>query len=129
MEMNQHVSDWIAALRSGDYKQGFSAMMIEQEDGTASFCCLGVACHLADVPFEPVAAEIGSYGVYLDHDPDDIAQSNFLPEWLAELLTLTNLDQMRLTSLNDGSANFETIADRIEEAATRGEPLRRYSGA
>jgi hypothetical protein len=41
--MNQAIkTQWVAALRSGDYKQGQEAL--RTEDG---FCCLGVLCDLA----------------------------------------------------------------------------------
>lgn len=37
---------WIAALRSGDYKQAKRRLRIEHSDGSASYCCLGVLCEL-----------------------------------------------------------------------------------
>lgn len=44
---------WVAALRSGEYKQGYSALACEgsMSPGVpARFCCLGVACEVFDVP-------------------------------------------------------------------------------
>ena len=38
---------WAAALRSGEYEQGNSALVDELPDGTRAYCCLGVACELA----------------------------------------------------------------------------------
>lgn len=39
--MNQKQKDlWVAALRSGDYKQGKGALRCKQDD---TYCCLGVA--------------------------------------------------------------------------------------
>lgn len=41
-------TDWIKALRSGNYKQGSGALASEHEYTTkTSYCCLGVACDVA----------------------------------------------------------------------------------
>lgn len=46
-EINKdHFREWVAALRSGKYQQGLSAL--RRVDNT--FCCLGVACEIAGVP-------------------------------------------------------------------------------
>ena len=39
---------WVAALRSGKYKQGQNALMTEE----GTYCCLGVACRVAGSPIE-----------------------------------------------------------------------------
>ena len=38
---------WVAALRSGKYKQDKDQGLLETDDG--KFCCLGVACKVAGV--------------------------------------------------------------------------------
>lgn len=38
---------WLEALRSGDYKQAKGALVKQAEDGSKSYCCLGVLCDLA----------------------------------------------------------------------------------
>jgi hypothetical protein len=40
-----NVRKWLAALRSGEYAQGKSAMF-----RNGSYCCLGVACEVAGIP-------------------------------------------------------------------------------
>lgn len=40
--MNENVKKWVAALRSGKYKQGTCAL-----NKNGKFCCLGVACEVA----------------------------------------------------------------------------------
>lgn len=41
--MNQEYKlRWIYALRSGNYKQGFGALVEEQEGDSVGYCCLGV---------------------------------------------------------------------------------------
>lgn len=45
--MNQEIkAQWIAALRSGDYKQGWKCLARKTDKGT-EYCCLGVLCDLA----------------------------------------------------------------------------------
>jgi len=38
---------WLAALRSGDYKQGKGMLKYENIAGEMEYCCLGVLCELA----------------------------------------------------------------------------------
>ena len=46
--MNKEVKQqWVAALRSGEYKQGKNALRRQYEGEDAEFCCLGVLCDLA----------------------------------------------------------------------------------
>ncbi len=47
MKFTQEIKDaWVAALRSGDYQQGYESLKYVNTDETAKYCCLGV---LADV--------------------------------------------------------------------------------
>lgn len=39
---------WLAALRSGEYKQTDGQLKIANRDGTFSHCCLGVLCEIID---------------------------------------------------------------------------------
>lgn len=46
--MNPEVkTKWLAALRSGNYKQGRMALKRGVGDGTADYCCLGVLCDIS----------------------------------------------------------------------------------
>jgi hypothetical protein len=38
---------WVAALRSGEYKQTKGELVKVSGDGSQSYCCLGVLCDLA----------------------------------------------------------------------------------
>lgn len=38
---------WVAALRSGEYRQGDGFLRIHQADDSDLYCCLGVLCDLA----------------------------------------------------------------------------------
>jgi len=122
-DLNSHVADWVAALRSGDYRQAHGAMRIG--DGpTASYCCLGVAACLAGIEFVHWVDQSGAtklprlYGVSVeDHDTP---QSGYLPHWLNDLLGIYAHDNEDLTSINDAERSrydFAHIANVVELAA------------
>lgn len=45
--MNDNLSVWLETLKSGEYQQTTGRLSTINEDGTQTFCCLGVACDLA----------------------------------------------------------------------------------
>ena len=107
--MNQDIKTrWIAALRSGKYKQGRDGL--KNDDGT--FCCLGVLCEVM--------------GIIPDGDQYE-GEDAFLPKSIMEATGLTNdasladdvafRDSARysLVELNDAGADFNFIADVIEK--------------
>lgn len=115
--MNADVKEkWLAALRSGEFKQGK-----ERLKNGDTYCCLGVLTEL-------YRREHG--GVWTDED--DFAtstsgrgQSKALPplsvQWWAELddtnpIVLTPTGPEPVASLNDQGSTFSEIADLIEES-------------
>ena len=110
---------WVAALRSGDYKQGWGWL----RSGSDEYCCLGVLCELAvedGVIAPPSYSETSdghssdaySYGGKQATPPEPVL------EWAGlEHLTISN--EGRTTSLiraNDILQwKFDRIADVIEE--------------
>lgn len=97
---------WIAALRSGEYKQGRTAL-----ENNGVFCCLGVACKISDVPTLEYDEETGQH-LEIEWIPENTSIPNILigASEVAE----------KLSVMNDG--NYETpthsfaeIADYIEE--------------
>lgn len=93
---------WIAALRSGEYKQG--KFYLEHNGG---YCCLGVACKIA-------GAEAKSGTSYIHCDVHEV------PVLLRSCNSLT----IRLANMNDGKGpngevtprkSFPEIADWIQE--------------
>lgn len=88
---------WVAALRSGEYKQGKGTLYRENND---THCCLGVACRIAGMENDTIAA--------LDYIP---IRYN-IPDFLIgeEEIPLT------LSSMNDEKVlPFTEIADWIEK--------------
>lgn len=114
--MNDNAKAWVAALRSGEFKQTNSCL----RDGRG-YCCLGVACELA------VRA-----GVIQSYNSMDGALPTEVEDWLG-LRTMTggywpsgNLSRA-LTVDNDGGIHkgererqktFAEIADIIESEPT-----------
>lgn len=115
-------ADWVAALRSGKYKQGVGGLRRDDR-----FCCLGVLCEIAEVPsFETVGAV--TYYTYafnehihgISYIPD-----RFVPSIISDLDLLKtirkddgNLNELmgQLMTMNDsGNYSFNEIADFIEE--------------
>ncbi len=91
---------WLAALRSGKYKQG--RLRLRSGD---NFCCLGVLCDVYD------PKEWGEYGTY------DYAH-NMPPLDVLIKCCLTPSFAHALAEANDKGKSFSEIADMIEERFT-----------
>lgn len=114
---------WVAALRSGEFKQCKNALTHYQiGSDNYSYCCLGVACEVFGIPKKKEAdGEIWFTGKH-PHRID-------LPVEIKDLLGLrTNQGHFHgtvyiddiprsgcLTGLNDSDISFEKIADVIEQ--------------
>lgn len=115
--MNEDVKrQWVSALRSGEYEQGY-----ERLKGDGRFCCLGVLCDLAvdagvvdgwrkKKVADLVLNSIGAHG-----------EVDFLPREVQEWAGIDEKnpvvdDGETLTGLNDVEGlSFEEIANIIEE--------------
>lgn len=97
---------WVAALRSGDYKQTEGLLF---RDG--AFCCLGVLCDVAAVPFENAGnTRAYRFGVRISSEEMICGE---MRNWFA----LENSEKDRATLLaemNDSGETFATIADWID---------------
>lgn len=109
-QQKERVTQWVAALRSGEYQQAQEALRILDEiageDQDAYFyCCLGVAC------------QISSLGKWNDGEYRDQQGSSdsYLPPQVTQYYGLTHEEQLDLTHMNDEGIDFATIADFIEQ--------------
>jgi hypothetical protein len=111
---------WVAALRSGEYVQGYNAL---ESDG--EFCCLGVLCHIAN-KHGVINRVVEGSGDYITYN-----ESWSLPP--VEILSWAGLDEtnpnvyavnpetgnrmlVNLSTVNDTFAlSFSEIADLIDE--------------
>lgn len=101
---------WLAALRSGEYKQGRDALCnIDNE-----FCCLGVLCDIFRK--ETNNGEWSKIGTFFLNDDSYV---DFLPTEVAywaglEVTNPTPENSPSLSYMNDHGSSFATIADIIE---------------
>ncbi len=73
---------WVAALRSGDYKQG-KGQLRKEVDGVNSFCCLGVLCNLHAMEHPEIAKNELSPRSYL-------GDSEYLPAQVQDWAGMKN---------------------------------------
>jgi hypothetical protein len=113
-KMNPEIkAQWVAALRSGEYKQALSALRLDDPAGGSGYCCLGVLCDISGQG----EWEEGGYrtkGGYLS--------SAYLPEGVRRWAGINNDDpsvgggpEDYLSHKNDSGATFAEIADLIEQ--------------
>lgn len=97
---------WVAALRSGEYKQGRTRLKNE----FGEYCCLGVLTEVSGVEGRWEDTSNGTYWV----DPEGSFFSAYPPEIRGE--TLGAMKTTDLIHLNDTQRKtFPEIADWIEE--------------
>lgn len=116
--MNKKIkAEWVAALRSGEYKQGRGHL----RDVEDNFCCLGVLCNLHAQHHPDIAKTHFNKSFYMNEgttlplavlqwagldSSDPIVDGHFLSTWNDGLNTsLRHVDPL----------NFEQIADLIEK--------------
>jgi len=120
--MNNNAKKWLRALRSGEYKQEAGGLHSIDQEGTSTFCCLGVACDL-------YLLEVGDLTTRI-HQRGQVAygeEYSYLPRQVAEWLGLWSYDgtfldpenillpeERSLADLNDNGATFREIAETIE---------------
>lgn len=112
---------WLAALRSGEYAQGRSALRVND-----TFCCLGVLCDV--VHKETGLGEWTQREFLLDPDTkvfavEDSRELHYLPMKVQEVTELFMSNPFftmdgtpdHLSHMNDQGKTFEEIANVIEE--------------
>ncbi len=112
--LNENAKKWVAALRSGEYKQGRNWLLAQDR-----FCCLGVACNLFDASKWEESRE-GEKIVGFGHGVMVFdGQNQSLPSCVREWLGLADAEGRHihgttLSGLNDTGRSFTDIADLIE---------------
>lgn len=110
-EQKEHVRLWVAALRSGEFKQGRDMLRSNN-----AYCCLGVACEI--YRRETQNAEWrGSMFVAGAAGRSSTALPKLVVDWLGvESGSPRVRTEVSFIDMNDGDrADFATIADAIEQ--------------
>lgn len=113
MANKENIEAWLVALRSGDYKQGKGRLRIGDE-----FCCLGVACDLAEKAGLITSVKVpGTVNLDIYEYRGDTA---LLPPIVMEWLGVPNANPLlssgdNVANLNDDRVPFAVIADLIEK--------------
>ena len=110
----QRRKELVAALRSGNYKQGNEFLFKE-----GKFCCLGVACDISGLGRWQIRPRSEDIFLYLDKDsvlPEEVMDYfGFVTELGQFTPEVTEDHDTTLAYLNDESKlNFNKIADIIE---------------
>ncbi len=103
--MNKEIAEkWVAALRSGKYKQGRGAL-----NKNDSFCCLGVLCDISETSnWRRFVDGVCAYSVEGGRLPKSVS------DW-ANISLHPTVGNTSLSILNDKGLSFLEIADVIEE--------------
>lgn len=113
--MNENAQKWVAALRSGDYKQGKGVLHSVTRD---TWCCLGVAADLfcKENPGEVVRSETAGLEVFQRYSVTSLPP--VIQDWLGLAGALGDYAGRRALAFDNdsptASLTFEQIADLIE---------------
>jgi hypothetical protein len=100
---------WVAALRSGSYKQGRGSLWRSDSN---TYCCLGVLCDISGMG-EWVSPNSGAMMGY--QFGNELSQFSLVHPIL-DAVDLNFVEVNELISLNDaGGLSFNEIADHIED--------------
>lgn len=112
MDINTELAKkWVAALRSGNYAQTQCQLRYNELDGTASYCCLGVLCEVAEIP----RISHASY-LFTTENGQEVATSSACAEGWWNKHFGTQLSQQQCWVMNDEQGkSFAEIADYIEK--------------
>lgn len=104
--MNAEVKEkWIAALRSGFYKQTGGRLRSPED----SFCCLGVLCDITHPEcWQPE-------DVVVPFKYENIKRFGTVPPPLMNEVEMNSDQMFELAGMNDRGSNFNQIADYIEQ--------------
>lgn len=95
---------WLKALRSGEYKQGQTALRRGDE-----YCCLGVLCEVKGVRRQPMVE--GSDLYEYSSGEGNIGSTGWIPD---DVMTFPRKVQLDLADMNDRGTTFVKIANYIE---------------
>lgn len=122
MSLNENAKKWVAALRSGEFKQGRHRLHLIQEN---SHCCLGVLCELYQREVGDLLVEPNESGFATRYDGEACHLVQKVMDWAGvqdthgKYFVDVGVDEecqvvASLTAQNDAGKTFDEIADIIE---------------
>lgn len=114
-------AQWLADLRSGDFKQGKGALNVVEPDGSHLFCCLGVLCEQAvkaGVIDPPTHDTFANTMRYPDPWPDFPGNTNVgtLPLKVVQWAGLSDLDNPHNPIIARGDVGDDIYAGEANDA-------------
>lgn len=108
---------WVAALRSGKFKQTTGVLCQVDNRGRAKgHCCLGVLCQVAKTEGFKIKIERDKFSDVRNYSYDGEVSQSELPAELARELKLRPASLKKLMTMNDNDGkDFNQIADHIEK--------------
>ena len=121
--MNPEIkAKWLAALRSGEYKQTTQVLRYTGPNNQQRFCCLGVLCDLyaqermgGSWKLSDLEAESESIPGQAVSEWASFPWNNFLDAIDNDPVVTIAGETMRISKHNDAGRTFAEIADAIEE--------------
>lgn len=109
--MNKEIADkWVAALRSGQYKQGRKYLRCGNQ-----YCCLGVLCEVVGViPTKEIVTDLPGTEFVYDGKKHSLSTGVLQKTAMADDQGCLP-DGRYLSRLNDLGLTFDQIADLIEQ--------------
>lgn len=101
---------WVAALKSGSYKQGRERLRSKD-----TYCCLGVFCDISGKG-KWEGNEFGQY-IYRLNSPDKRGYRELIHYLTSSFCNEYGIDEDKtrdLAMMNDRGSSFEDIAEKIE---------------
>lgn len=120
MRMRKSVrARWVAALRSGEYQQGYSALHAVTPEDEHRFCCLGVLCELAvqdgvEIRVDTPSIAESDGNRYVHYEAVHSYPPGAVDTWARYGNTEGPVNWSFLATLNDEGLSFERIAEMIE---------------
>lgn len=104
-------SKWLAALRSGEYKQTKDVLcqLVEDKGTHAGHCCLGVLCEVMGL-----ASEVADDGKWFLDEGGSAKNRIYMPTNASNRAGIRQ-SEGELMGMNDAGKPFAEIADWIEQ--------------
>lgn len=108
---------WLAALRSGDYRKTTGVLKRFFKTVQPRYCCLGVLCETVknDIPRAGVLIKLKDNDCYgVAHGRGQSVKA-MLDDEMKGHTGVTQEQQMKLATMNDNGMSFDRIANYIEK--------------